>query len=95
MGKVIVLVSNVLEEVNLVLALEESSSNAVYYGVSPTLEKSISVASGWRRKLKHSPHNKILQKRRGGQITSCMLRLAKGSCRRFQNYSKLYIVHDH
>ena len=39
MGKVIVLVSNILEEVNLVLALEESSSNAVYYGVSPTLEK--------------------------------------------------------
>ena len=39
MGKVIVLVSNILEKVNLFLVLEESSSNAVYYGVSPTLEK--------------------------------------------------------
>ena len=39
MRKEVVLISNILEEVNLILALEESSGNAVYYCVSPTLEK--------------------------------------------------------
>jgi len=48
MCKVIVLISNILEEVDLFLALEESGSNAVYYGVSPTLEKAISATSEWR-----------------------------------------------
>ena len=42
MRKEVVLISNVLEEVNLVLALEESSGNTVNYGVSPTLKKSLS-----------------------------------------------------
>ena len=37
MGKEIVLVSDILKEVDLVFALEKSSRNAVYYGISPAL----------------------------------------------------------
>jgi len=37
MGKEVVLVSNILKEVNLVFALEESSGNAMHYCVSPAL----------------------------------------------------------
>jgi len=50
MRKEVVLVSDILEEVNLVLVLEESSGNAVYYGVSPTLRKPISATPGPRRR---------------------------------------------
>ena len=47
-GKVIVLVSDVLEEVNLLFGLKETSGNSMHHGVSPALKKSISAKSGPR-----------------------------------------------
>ena len=44
-GKVIMLVSDILKEVNLLFALEETSGNGMHYGVSPALRKSISAKS--------------------------------------------------
>ena len=88
MRKVIVLVSDVLEEVNLVFALEESGRNAVHYGVSPTLSD-LSHVSNKAMRSRHSPRSRTLQMRPDGQRTLCMLRFAKSSCRRFQNYSRL------
>lgn len=41
MGKEIVLVSDILEEVDLVFALEETNGNGMHHGVSPTLKKRI------------------------------------------------------
>jgi len=41
MGKVVVLISNILEEVDFVSALEESSGDAMDYGVSPALKSSV------------------------------------------------------
>ena len=38
-GKVVVLISDVLEEVDLVFALEETNCDGMYYGVPPTLRK--------------------------------------------------------
>lgn len=38
MRKVVVLISDILEEVDLVFALEEPSSNAMHYGISPALK---------------------------------------------------------
>lgn len=43
MGKEIVLVSDILKEMDLVFALEESSGDAVHYRVSPALKEPISV----------------------------------------------------
>jgi len=37
--KVIVLISDILKEVDLVFALEESGGNAMYYGISPALKR--------------------------------------------------------
>jgi hypothetical protein len=42
-GKVIVLVSDIFKEVDLLFVLEETSSNGMHYGVSPALKKPISV----------------------------------------------------
>jgi hypothetical protein len=48
-GKVIVLVlSDILKEVNLLFVLEETSGNGMHYGVSPALKKPISVKPGSR-----------------------------------------------
>lgn len=93
MGKEVVLVSNVLKEVNLVFALEESSGNAMHYCVSPALSGLISDVLGWKER--NLPHSRNLRKLRGARNTSCMLRHARGSYRRFQNYSRLVIVRNH
>jgi len=37
MGEEIMLISDILEEVDLIFVLEKSSSNAMDYGISPTL----------------------------------------------------------
>ena len=37
--KEVVLISDILEEVDLVLALEESGSNAMHYSISPALKR--------------------------------------------------------
>jgi len=47
-GKVIVLVSDVLKEVNLFFSLKETSGNSMHHGVSPALNKLISAKSGSR-----------------------------------------------
>lgn len=49
MSEVIVLVSDILKEVNLVFALEEPSGNAMYHGVSPALERMVSATRGSRQ----------------------------------------------
>lgn len=49
MRKEIVLITNILEEVDLVPTLEESSRDAVYYRISPALEGLISATSGSKK----------------------------------------------
>lgn len=38
MGKVVVLIANILEEVNILFVLEDASGNTMNYGVSPALK---------------------------------------------------------
>jgi hypothetical protein len=54
MGEEVVLVANILKEVNLVFALEESSGNAMHYCVSPALNKSFSVTQKRRERVRNT-----------------------------------------
>ena len=51
MGKVVMLVPDILEKVNLIPVQEESSGNAMHYCVSPSLKELISVTPRWRGRV--------------------------------------------